>query len=95
MRHSAIDTLTHSWQILLVGAYHNGEMVAGALNLIGDDAIYGRNWGCDSDDFKNLHFEVYVSQFGRLLVVAFSKVVWLADAFELTCYCADMLLSGH
>jgi len=31
-------------------------MVAGALNLIGDDAIYGRNWGCDAD-FKSLHFE--------------------------------------
>jgi predicted N-acyltransferase len=31
-------------------------MVAGALNLVGDDAIHGRNWGCDAD-FKSLHFE--------------------------------------
>jgi len=30
--------------------------VAGALNLIGSDTLYGRNWGC-SDNFKNLHFE--------------------------------------
>jgi hypothetical protein len=30
--------------------------VAGALNLIGDDALYGRNWGALAE-FDNLHFE--------------------------------------
>ncbi|MCF8480295.1 MAG: GNAT family N-acetyltransferase [Rhodospirillum sp.] len=33
-----------------------GELVCGALNLIGGDALYGRNWGA-SEDYKFLHFE--------------------------------------
>jgi hypothetical protein len=44
-------------RILLVLAEDpDGEPVAGALNLIGDDALYGRNWGC-LEDWKFLHFE--------------------------------------
>ena len=31
-------------------------VVAGALNLIGAQALYGRNWGC-LGDYKFLHFE--------------------------------------
>ncbi|MBW4964661.1 peptidogalycan biosysnthesis protein, partial [Sulfitobacter sp. CW3] len=30
---------------------------AGAINLIGDTALYGRNWGC-IEDHPFLHFEV-------------------------------------
>ena len=41
---------------MLVIAEHQGKRVAGALNLIGSDTIFGRNWGC-SEDFKFLHFE--------------------------------------
>jgi len=41
---------------MLVIAEHDGRRVAGALNLIGDDTLFGRNWGC-IDDFKFLHFE--------------------------------------
>ncbi|MGY8998859.1 MAG: GNAT family N-acetyltransferase [Rhodospirillales bacterium] len=41
---------------MLVIAELNGHRVAGALNLIGSDTIFGRNWGC-SEDFKFLHFE--------------------------------------
>ena len=41
---------------LLVIATCDKKRVAGALNLIGSDTIFGRNWGC-SDDFKFLHFE--------------------------------------
>ncbi len=37
-------------------AEHGGRLVAGALNLIGRDTLYGRNWGC-AGDFKFLHFE--------------------------------------
>lgn len=33
-----------------------GDPLAGALNLIGGDTLYGRNWGCNQD-FKFLHFE--------------------------------------
>ena len=43
-------------RIALVMAEHEGEWVAGALNLIGSDTLYGRNWGCVAH-FKNLHFE--------------------------------------
>jgi predicted N-acyltransferase len=37
------------------------HIVAAALNLIGSDCLYGRNWGCianGEDEFKNLHFEL-------------------------------------
>lgn len=43
-------------QILLVLARRDGEMIAGALNFIGKDTLYGRNWGC-SEEVPNLHFE--------------------------------------
>ena len=32
-------------------------MVAGALNLIGDDCVYGRHWGC-LRKYDSLHFEL-------------------------------------
>jgi hypothetical protein len=48
---------TMAERILLVMAETaRGEPVAGALNLIGADALYGRNWGC-AEDYKFLHFE--------------------------------------
>ncbi len=43
-------------RVLLVMAEMNGTLVGGALNLIGKDALYGRNWGCLAD-FRFLHFE--------------------------------------
>ena len=43
-------------QALLVTAEYSGKNIAGALNLIGKDTIFGRNWGC-IQDFKFLHFE--------------------------------------
>ena len=36
---------------------NNKKYIAGALNFLGGDTIYGRNWGC-IEDHKNLHFEV-------------------------------------
>ncbi len=44
-------------RILLVLARRDGRPVAGALNLIGDDALYGRNWGA-LDQVPGLHFEL-------------------------------------
>ena len=38
-------------------AYQDNEPIAGALNFVGSNAIYGRHWGC-SKDIKNLHFEL-------------------------------------
>jgi predicted N-acyltransferase len=44
-------------RILLVMARRGGTWIAGALNLIGTDALYGRNWGC-TEDVPFLHFEL-------------------------------------
>ncbi len=44
-------------QVLLVMAYINGDPVAGALNFIGADALYGRYWGAIIDK-PFLHFEL-------------------------------------
>ncbi len=43
-------------KILLVLAYDQGTPIAGALNFMGSDALYGRNWG-GLRDMPFLHFE--------------------------------------
>lgn len=43
-------------KIALVMATRDGNYIAGALNFIGSDALYGRNWGC-CEDHRFLHFE--------------------------------------
>jgi predicted N-acyltransferase len=43
--------------ILLVLAERQGSPVAGAMNLIGQDALFGRYWGC-IEDHPCLHFEI-------------------------------------
>ena len=43
--------------ILLVLARRDGDWVAGALNVIGRDALYGRYWGC-TEHHPCLHFEL-------------------------------------
>lgn len=47
--------------ILLVMARRGGRYIAGAINFIGSDALYGRNWGC-IEDHPFLHFEVCYHQ---------------------------------
>lgn len=47
--------------ILLVMAKRNGRYIAGAINFIGSDALYGRHWGC-IEDHPFLHFEVCYHQ---------------------------------
>ncbi|MCF6274755.1 MAG: GNAT family N-acetyltransferase, partial [Robiginitomaculum sp.] len=44
-------------QILLVLAAQDGTPIAGALNFIGGDALYGRHWGA-LVDIPFLHFEL-------------------------------------
>ncbi|MBB3472622.1 GNAT family N-acetyltransferase [Sphingomonas sp. BK345] len=44
-------------RVLLVLAERDGVPIAGALNLIGDDALYGRYWGC-TEEVPFLHFEL-------------------------------------
>jgi len=43
--------------ILLVLAYRDGRPIAGALNFIGRDTLYGRYWGC-AEHYPHLHFEL-------------------------------------
>jgi predicted N-acyltransferase len=43
-------------RVVMMLATRNGTPVAGALNLRGSDALFGRNWGA-AGDFPFLHFE--------------------------------------
>ena len=47
--------------VLLIMAKRNGRYIAGAINFIGGDALYGRHWGC-IEDHPFLHFEVCYHQ---------------------------------
>jgi predicted N-acyltransferase len=42
---------------MMVVAQRDGAVIAGALNFIGEDTLYGRYWGC-VEDHAFLHFEV-------------------------------------
>ncbi len=65
-RHGAIPYLSAAFferlgetladAVVLLLAVRGGRYVAGALNLRGDDALYGRYWGCLAD-YHSLHFE--------------------------------------
>ena len=44
-------------RVLLIFALRDGRPIAGALNLIGADALYGRYWGC-AEEVPHLHFEI-------------------------------------
>jgi uncharacterized protein len=65
-RHGGIPTLSPGFfreiastmgeQILLVLAYAGTRPVAGAFNLVGENTLYGRHWGC-FEDYHSLHFE--------------------------------------
>lgn len=43
-------------RVVLVFCEYEGRPVAGALNLMGSETLFGRNWGALAQ-FKNLHFE--------------------------------------
>ncbi len=44
-------------KVILMLALRDGQPIAGALNLIGADTLYGRYWGC-REDVPFLHFEL-------------------------------------
>ncbi|MGE0284689.1 MAG: GNAT family N-acetyltransferase [Bradyrhizobium sp.] len=48
---------TMSKDVLLVMARRNGRWIAGAINFIGSDTLFGRNWGA-VEHHPFLHFEV-------------------------------------
>ncbi len=60
--------------ILLVMARRNGRYIAGAINFIGSDTLYGRNWGC-IEDHPFLHFEVCYHQAIDFAIARKLKVV--------------------
>ena len=51
-----------------------GRYIAGAINFIGSDALYGRNWGC-IEDHPFLHFEVCYHQAIDFAIAKGLKVV--------------------
>ena len=64
--------------LLLVLAYEDGgedgEPIAGALNFIGRDALYGRYWGC-TKDVRFLHFELcYYQAIDAAIELGLSRV---------------------
>ncbi len=61
-------------RLLLVLALREGQPVAGALNFIGGDALYGRYWGC-SRDIRFLHFELcYYQAIDAAIELGLSRV---------------------
>lgn len=44
-------------RVLLILCKRRGRYIAGAINFIGDECLFGRNWGC-IEDHRFLHFEV-------------------------------------
>ena len=43
-------------RVVLIAAFRGGHMVGGALNLLGSDTLYGRNWGAERR-YRMLYFE--------------------------------------
>ncbi|MES1927711.1 hypothetical protein SADO_00605 [Salinisphaera dokdonensis CL-ES53] len=43
-------------QVLFFIAYHHATPVGMAFMMVGDDTLYGRHWGCETD-YHSLHFE--------------------------------------
>ena len=61
-------------RVVLMMARLGRKSVAGALNLAGRDALYGRNWGCDGD-WPFLHFELcYYQAIDFAIAVGLSRV---------------------
>lgn len=63
-------------QVLLVVAEDGDEFVAGALNLIGGDNLFGRLWGCHPRTYyPSLHFEACYYQV-HILTLSFCEHAW-------------------
>ena len=60
--------------VLLVFARRDGRTIAGALNFIGGDRLFGRNWGC-LEDHPFLHFETCYYQAIEFAIERGLKVV--------------------
>ncbi len=65
---------TMAEQTLLIMAKRKGKTIAGALNFIGSDRLYGRNWGC-IENHPFLHFETCYYQAIDFAIARGLKVV--------------------
>lgn len=78
-------------RILLVtaeGDRYGAGPVAAALNFVGADAIYGRNWGCAvGDSIKGLHFELCFYQVSCWGPLPFPVLLLLACAAVILAMC--------
>ncbi|KAJ3675494.1 hypothetical protein LUZ60_004536 [Juncus effusus] len=63
-------------KVMLITAEQDDQLVAGALNLVGGDTLFGRLWGCLPDSyFPNLHFEAcYYQAIEAAIELKLSKV---------------------
>lgn len=63
LNHGLFDALQSVWsdRIVAVLAYDGDRCIAGALDVMKGERLYGRYWGCD-DEVKFLHFEVCYHQ---------------------------------
>jgi predicted N-acyltransferase len=61
-------------KVLLILAYRGETPIAGALNLIGADTLYGRYWGC-TEEVPFLHFELcYYQAIEQAILRGLSRV---------------------
>ncbi len=61
-------------RIILMLAKRDGRTIAGALNFIGADTLYGRYWGC-SEEVPFLHFELcYYQAIETAIAMGLSRV---------------------
>ncbi|MFQ5625874.1 MAG: peptidogalycan biosysnthesis protein, partial [Methyloligellaceae bacterium] len=61
-------------RILLILCERAGRPIAGALNFLGDDTLYGRYWGC-VEDHRFLHFEAcYYQAIDYAIANGFARV---------------------
>jgi uncharacterized protein len=60
--------------VLLILAMRDGKTIAGALNFIGGETLFGRNWGC-VEDHPFLHFETCYYQAIDFAIARKLKVV--------------------
>jgi len=67
--------------VLLVVAEEGDELVAGALNLIGGDTLFGRLWGClPRSYYPSLHFEACYYQVMLLPITRFWFYSWKTNS---------------
>lgn len=60
--------------VLLILAERDGQPIAGALNFLGQDTLFGRYWGC-IEDHPCLHFEAcYYQAIDHAIALGLSKI---------------------